>query len=196
MMTLEDYFYPKNFSIMKRKNKHGLYITSQELSELLGIKHSSIKRAITANESILNKYRPLRSYGKTKKYTHGGAPQFIFYLNEEQAIFLIFNARNNKKSLRLKEQAIEYIFKMRKAIDEYNKYSNLLLKSVTGMNATKLKAVRGDAKTGLDLLTVEEQERYEQNEHKTIAYIEAGFTYKQIKALLNGAKMFVAIDEK
>lgn len=195
MTTLENYFYPKDFSIMKHENKHGLYITSQELSELLGVKHRSIKRAITSNARILNKYRPLYSYGKSKKYMHAGAPEFIFYLNEEQAIFLIINARNNKKSLKLKEKAIEYIFETRKAINEYAKYSNLLFKSVTGLDVKKLKEIRGNAKTALDLLTVEEQERYEQNECKTIAYIEAGFTYKQIKALLTGAKLFIAIDE-
>ena len=78
----------------------------------------------------------------------------------------------------------------------YSNINALLIKSVTGLDVKKLKNKRGNAKTALDLLTVEEQERYEQNERKTIAYIEAGFTYKQIKALLNGAKMFVAIDEK
>ena len=78
----------------------------------------------------------------------------------------------------------------------YSNINALLVKSVTGLDVKKLKNKRGNAKTALDLLTVEEQERYEQNERKTIAYIEAGFTYKQIKALLNGAKMFVAIDEK
>lgn len=180
---------------MKRKNKHGLYITSQDLAELLGIKHRSVKRSILENKELLNKYRPLRSYGKSRKYKHGGAPEFVYYLTEEQAIFLILNARNTKKSLKLKEMAIDHIFKTREAVNNYNHISNLLLKSVTGLDAKKLKETRGNAKTGLDLLTVEEQQQYEEKERKAIAYIEAGFTYKQVKALLTGAKMFIAFDE-
>ncbi len=77
----------------------------------------------------------------------------------------------------------------------YSNVNNLLLKSVTGLDAKKLKETRGNAKTGLDLLTVEEQQQYEEKERKAIAYIEAGFTYKQVKALLTGAKMFIAFDE-
>ncbi|KRL84077.1 Rha family transcriptional regulator [Ligilactobacillus apodemi] len=191
-MTLEEYFYPGNFPIMKRKNKHGLYITSQDLAELLGIKHRSVKRSILENKELLNKYRPLRSYGKSRKYKHGGAPEFVYYLTEEQAIFLILNARSTKKSLKLKEMAIDYIFKTREAVNSYNHISNLLYKAVTGMNAKQLKKTRNPkVKASLDVLTSEEQEQYKQLETRVIGYLLAQMTFDQIKAMLNGGTLQV-----
>lgn len=201
------------------------YTTPEVIAEHTGIEYRSISDLIRRNKSDLEFFGILRFEIVKPTSKKGGRPKKVYHLNEQQATTLItfldntpqvkafkvalvaefFNLRDEKAKWqvqRLSEKPIKKELQDAVKNWKYNKpfmYKNindLLLKSVTGMNATKLKEVRGDAKTGLDLLTVEEQERYEQNERKTIAYIEAGFTYKQIKALLNGAKMFVAIDEK
>ncbi len=201
------------------------YTTPEVIAEHTGIEYRSISDLIRRNKSDLEFFGVLRFEIVKPTSKKGGRPKKVYHLNEQQATTLItfldntpqvkafkvalvaefFNLRDEKAKWqvqRLSEKPIKKELQDAVKNWKYNKpfmYKNindLLLKSVTGMNATKLKEVRGDAKTGLDLLTVEEQERYEQNKRKTIAYIEAGFTYKQIKALLNGAKMFVAIDEK
>ncbi|MEY8737995.1 Rha family transcriptional regulator [Lactobacillus sp. AN1001] len=201
------------------------YTTPEVIAEHTGIEYRSISDLIRRNKSDLEFFGVLRFEIVKPTSKKGGRPKKVYHLNEQQATTLITFLDNTPQVKAFKVALVAEFFKLRdekakwqvqrlseKPIKrelqdavknwKYNKpfmYKNindLLLKSVTGMNATKLKAVRGNAKTGLDLLTVEEQERYEQNERKTIAYIEAGFTYKQIKALLNGAKMFVAIDEK
>lgn len=201
------------------------YTTPEVIAEHTGIEYRSISDLIRRNKSDLEFFGVLRFEIVKPTSKKGGRPKKVYHLNEQQATTLItfldntpqvkafkvalvaefFNLRDEKAKWqvqRLSEKPIKKELQDAVKNWKYNKpfmYKNindLLLKSVTGMNATKLKEVRGDAKTGLDLLTVDEQERYEQNERKTIAYIEAGFTYKQIKALLNGAKMFVAIAEK
>lgn len=202
------------------------YTTDKVIAEYSGNDLESVRRLIRENKTDLEFFGVLGfEIRKPLKGSKGGRPEKIYHLNEQQATTLITFLDNTPQVKTFKVALVAEFFKLRdekakwqvqrlseKPIKrelqdavknwKYNKpfmYKNindLLLKSATGMNATKLKEVRGDAKTGLDLLTVEEQERYEQNERKTIAYIEAGFTYKQIKALLNGAKMFVAIDEK
>lgn len=201
------------------------YTTPEVIAEHTGIEYRSVSDLIRRNKEDLEFFGVLRFEIVKPTGKKGGRPKKVYHLNEQQATTLITFLDNTPQVKAFKVSLVAEFFKLRdekakwqvqrlseKPIKrelqdavknwEYNKpfmYKNindLLLKSVTGMNATKLKEVRGNAKTGLDLLTVEEQERYEQNERKTIAYIEAGFTYKQIKALLNGAKMFVAIDEK
>lgn len=202
------------------------YTTDKVIANHSGNNLRAVRNLIRDKKERLEQYGVLHfENAKPPKGSKGGRPEKIYHLNERQATLLITFLDNTPAVEEFKTALVDEFFKLRdekaqwqlhrlsekpikKELQDavknwkYNKpfmYKNindLLLKSVTGMNATKLKEVRGDAKTGLDLLTVEEQERYEQNERKTIAYIEAGFTYKQIKALLNGAKMFVAIDEK
>lgn len=199
------------------------YTTDKVIAKYSGNDLYSVRRLIRENKKELEFFGILGF--EIRKLNGRGRPEKIYHLNEQQATTLITFLDNTPQVKVFKVSLVAEFFKLRdekakwkvqrlsekpikKELQDavknwkYNKpfmhknINDLLLKSVTGMNATKLKEVRGNAKTGLDLLTVKEQERYEQNERKTIAYIEAGFTYKQIKALLNGAKMFVAIDEK
>ncbi|WKB73113.1 Rha family transcriptional regulator [Ligilactobacillus animalis] len=201
------------------------YTTPEVIAEHTGIEYRSISDLIRRNKSELEFFGVLRFEIVKPTNEKGGRPKKIYHLNEQQATTLITFLDNTPQVKTFKVALVAEFFKLRDekakwqlqrlsekpikrelqdAIKNWkyyapHMYSNinaLLVKSVTGLDVKKLKNKRGNAKTALDLLTVEEQERYEQNERKTIAYIEAGFTYKQIKALLNGAKMFVAIDEK
>lgn len=202
------------------------YTTDKVIADHSGNDLRAVKNLIRDKKKRLERYGVLHfENAKPPKGSKGGRPEKIYHLNERQATLLITFLDNTPTVEEFKTALVDEFFKLRDekakwqlqrlsekpikrelqdAIKNWkyyapHMYSNinaLLIKSVTGLDVKKLKNKRGNAKTALDLLTVKEQERYEQNERKTIAYIEAGFTYKQIKALLNGAKMFVAIDEK
>lgn len=202
------------------------YTTDKVIADHSDNSLKAVRNLIRDKKERLEKYEVLHfENAKPPKGSKGGRPEKIYHLNERQATLLITFLDNTPTVEEFKTALVDEFFKLRDekakwqlqrlsekpikrelqdAIKNWkyyapHMYSNinaLLIKSVTGLDVKKLKNKRGNAKTALDLLTVKEQERYEQNERKTIAYIEAGFTYKQIKALLNGAKMFVAIDEK
>ena len=201
------------------------YTTDKVIADHSGNDLESVRRMIRDNKSELEFFGVLRfEICKPPKGSKGGRPKKIYRLNEQQATTLITFLDNTPQVKSFKVALVAEFFKIRdekakwqlqrlsekpvkrelqEAIKNWEHYqpymykniNSLLVKSVTGLDVKRLKEIRGNAKTALDLLTVEEQERYEQNERKTIAYIEAGFTYKQIKALLTGAKLFIAIDE-
>ncbi len=198
------------------------YTTPEVIAEHTGIEYRSISDLIRRNKSELEYFGILRF--EIVKINGRGRPKKVYHLNEQQATTLITFLDNTPQVKAFKVALVSEFFKLRdekakwqlqrlseqpikRALKEaiknwkynkpymYSNVNNLLLKSVTGLDAKKLKETRGNAKTGLDLLTVEEQQQYEEKERKAIAYIEAGFTYKQVKALLTGAKMFIAFDE-
>lgn len=201
------------------------YTTDKVIADHSGNDLESVRRMIRDNKSELEFFGVLRfEICKPPKGSKGRRPKKIYRLNEQQATTLITFLDNTPQVKSFKVALVAEFFKIRdekakwqlqrlsekpikrvlqEAIKNWEHYqpymykniNSLLVKSVTGLDVKRLKEIRGNAKTALDLLTVEEQERYEQNERKTIAYIEAGFTYKQIKALLTGAKLFIAIDE-
>lgn len=201
------------------------YTTDKVIADHSDNSLKAVRNLIRDKKERLEKYGVLHFENvKPKKGSKGGRPEKIYHLNERQATLLITFLDNTPTVEEFKTALVDEFFKLRdekakwqlqrlseqpikRALKEaiknwkynkpymYSNVNNLLLKSVTGLDAKKLKETRGNAKTGLDLLTVEEQQQYEEKERKAIAYIEAGFTYKQVKALLTGAKMFIAFDE-
>lgn len=198
------------------------YTTDKVIAEHSGNSLKAVRNLIRDKKERLEKYGIL--HFENAKLIGRGRPEKIYHLNERQATLLITFLDNTPTVEEFKTALVDEFFKLRdekakwqlqrlseqpikRALKEaiknwkynkpymYSNVNNLLLKSVTGLDAKKLKETRGNAKTGLDLLTVEEQQQYEEKERKAIAYIEAGFTYKQVKALLTGAKMFIAFDE-
>lgn len=141
-----------------------------------------------------------------------GRPRKSYKLNEQQATLLITWLENTepvrafKKALvrafyELKQQVIA--FTKQRALEKperqdltdiiqekglsphyYKHYTDLLFKSVTGMNAKQLKASRGGASTALDVLSVDELRTYRQYEQVVIALIGVDWPYKEIKETL------------
>lgn len=141
-----------------------------------------------------------------------GRPRKSYKLNEQQATLLITWLDNTepvrafKKALvrafyELKQQVIA--FTKQRALEKperqdltdiiqekglsphyYKHYTDLLFKSVTGMNAKQLKASRGGASTALDVLSVDELRTYRQYEQVVIALIGVDWPYKEIKETL------------
>ncbi|GAA0809177.1 hypothetical protein [Ligilactobacillus aviarius] len=71
--------------------------------------------------------------------------------------------------------------------------TNLLCKNATGSSCKQLKEKRGADASVTELMTVEELETYQQAENKVIAMLSLNADYQQIKALLNGGTLQVAI---
>lgn len=149
-----------------------------------------------------------------------GRPRKIYHLNEQQATLLITFLDNTPQVELFKVALVKQFYEMRDELNKRNinraiekpvkktlmdsiknwkhaskyAYSNinkLLIKVATGMNIQELKKQRGDAKTALDLLTSQEQEKYKELENKVIAFINIDLDYKSIKALLTGGKIRV-----
>ena len=149
-----------------------------------------------------------------------GRPKKIYHLNEQQATLLITFLDNTPQVELFKVALVKQFYEMRdeltkrninRAIEKpvkktlmdsvknwkhaskyaYSNINKLLIKVATGMNIQELKKQRGDAKTALDLLTSQEQEKYKELENKVIAFINADFDYSLIKALLTGGKIQV-----
>ncbi len=149
-----------------------------------------------------------------------GRPRKIYHLNEQQATLLITFLDNTPQVELFKVALVKQFYEMRdeltkrninRAIEKpvkktlmdsiknwkhaskyaYSNINKLLIKVATGMNIQELKKQRGDAKTALDLLTSQEQEKYKELENKVIAFINIDLDYKSIKALLTGGKIRV-----
>ena len=75
----------------------------------------------------------------------------------------------------------------------YSMVTNLLCKVATGSSCKQLKEKRGADASVTELMTVEELETYQQVENKVIAMLSLNADYQQIKALLNGGTLQVAI---
>ena len=75
----------------------------------------------------------------------------------------------------------------------YSMVTNLLCKVATGSSCKQLKEKRGADASVTELMTVEELETYQQAENKVIAMLSLNADYQQIKALLNGGTLQVAI---
>ena len=191
------------------------YTTSEIIATNTNNKHDSIKRLIRKHQLRLEQFgkvgfeiQPLPSGQKAK----------VYKLNEQQATLLITFLDNSEIVANFKTLLVKQFYEMRDELNKRNlnramekpikrtltdsikewKYTNkhaysninrLLIKVTTGMSIQELKKSRGDAKTALDLLTSQEQEKYKELENKVIAYINADFDYTLIKALLTGGKI-------
>ena len=75
----------------------------------------------------------------------------------------------------------------------YSMLTNLLCKTATGLTCKQLKERYGVDASVTELMTVEELGKYQQAENKVIAMLSLNADYQQIKALLSGGTLQVAI---
>lgn len=177
-----------------------VYTLSTVIAEYAEVEHHSVTRMIRNHKEDLEEFGLIAfEIHKPPKNSVGGRPRKSYKLNEQQATLLITWLDNTepvrafKKALvkafyELKQQVIA--FTKQRALEKperqdltgiiqekglsphyYKHYTDLLLKSVTGMNAKQLKASRGGASTALDVLSVDELTTYRQYEQVVIALI-------------------------
>src|SRR5699024_1928069 len=191
------------------------YTTSEIIANNTNNSRVSVRRLIEKHIDRLKQFgkvefemQPLPSGQKAK----------VYKLNEQQATLLITFLDNSDIVANFKTLLVKQFYEMRdeltkrninRAIEKpvkktlmdcikkwkyaskhaYSNINRLLIKGATGLSINTHKKERGDAKTALDLLTSQEQEKYKQLEQKVIAYIEANFDYQLIKALLTGKEI-------
>ena len=192
------------------------YTTPEVIAANTGIKRRSVIDLIVRNKEELEQFGILRF--EIVKINGRGRPRKIYHLNEQQATLLLTFLDNTPQIKAFKVALVKQFYEMRdeltkrninRAIEQpvkktlmdcikkwkyaskyaYSNINRLLIKGATGLSIKVLKKERGDAKTALDLLTSQEQEKYKQLEQKVIAYIEANFDYQLIKALLTGKEI-------
>lgn len=194
------------------------YTTPDVIASNTGNSLKSVNQLVRYKKKHLERFGILTF--EMAKLNGRGRPRKIYHLNEQQATLLITFLDNTPQVELFKVALVKQFYEMRDELNKRNinraiekpvkrtlmdsiknwkhaskyAYSNinkLLIKVATGMNIQELKKQRGDAKTALDLLTSQEQEKYKELENKVIAFINIDLDYKSIKALLTGGKIRV-----
>lgn len=189
------------------------YTLSSIVSECANVKHRHLKILINKHKSRLERFGRV-----TFEISPSKAGQNVrdYILNEQQATLLITFLKNTEQVATFKENLVKAFFEMRDELTKFqlqrelekpkrralheaietwqeapkhahSTVTNLLLKSVTGFNAKQLKTIRG-GHNGIDTLTSHELERYQSFEDMAIAMIDLGFTYGEIKTMINKGK--------
>lgn len=189
------------------------YTTSEIIAECADVQHHTITRIIRKNFSRFERYGKV---GFKIQAMASGQQSKNYILNEQQATLLITFLKNTEQVATFKENLVKAFFEMRDELSKFklqrelekpkrralheaietwleapkhahSTVTNLLLKSVTGFNAKQLKTIRG-GNNGIDTLTSHELERYQSFEDMAIAMIDLGFTYGEIKTMINKGK--------
>ncbi|MDY4760723.1 Rha family transcriptional regulator [Streptococcus thoraltensis] len=189
------------------------YTLSSIVSECANVKHRHLKILINKHKSRLERFGRV-----TFEISPSEAGQNVrdYILNEQQATLLITFLKNTEQVATFKENLVKAFFEMRDELTKFqlqrelekpkrralheaietwqeapkhahSTVTNLLLRSVTGFNAKQLKTIRG-GNNGIDTLTSYELERYQSFEDMAIAMIDLGFTYGEIKTMINKGK--------
>ena len=197
------------------------YTTSEVIAEYSENSHHAIQQLINKNKEKLEAFgkvafemRALPSGQKAKIY-HLNEQQATFLItllkNTPNVVAFKFELTRQfyatrkelqeRHSLRLEDKSKhktltdaikEWNFKD-KYPQPYSMLTNLLCKNATGSSCKQLKEKRGADASVTELMTVEELETYQQAENKVIAMLSLNADYQQIKALLNGGTLQVAI---
>ena len=197
------------------------YTTSEVIAEYSENSHHAIQQLINKNKEKLEDFgkvafemRALPSGQKAKIY-HLNERQATFLITLlkntlnvvafkfelTKQFYSVSEELKKRHTLRLKDKntrksltdAIkEWNFKD-KYPQPYSMLTNLLCKNATGSSCKQLKEKRGADASVTELMTVEELETYQQAENKVIAMLSLNADYQQIKALLNGGTLQVAI---
>ena len=191
------------------------YTTSEIIANNTNNSRIAVRRLI---EKHINRLKQFGKVEFEMQPLPSGQKAKVYKLNEQQATLLITFLDNSDIVANFKTLLVKQFYEMRdeltkrninRAIEKpvkktlmdcikkwkyaskyaYSNINRLLIKGATGLSIKALKKERGDAKTALDLLTSQEQEKYKQLEQKVIAYIEANFDYQLIKALLTGKEI-------
>lgn len=197
------------------------YTTSDIIAEYSENSHHAIQQLINKNKEKLEAFgkvafemRALPSGQKAKIY-HLNEQQATFLItllkNTPNVVAFKFELTRQfyavreelkqRHSLRLEDKskrktltdAIKEWSLKDKYPHPYSMFTNLLCKTATGLTCKQLKERYGVDASITDLMTVEELEKYRQAENKVIAMLSLNADYQQIKALLSGGTLQVAI---
>ncbi|HEM4972388.1 TPA: Rha family transcriptional regulator [Streptococcus suis] len=186
------------------------YTTSEIIAECAGVQHHTVTRLLRNHKE---RFEAFGFYGfEIHKLDGKGRPKKVYHLNEQQATLLITYLDNTPQVVKFKTNLVKAFFEMRdelanfkiqRALEKprrknlleaiknwenapkqaYASVNNLLLKTVTGMNAKQLKNKRG-GHNGIDSLTSDELTNYQAFEDVAIALINVNMQYADIRELI------------
>lgn len=186
------------------------YTTSEIVAECAGVQHHTVTRLLRNHKE---RFEAFGFYGfEIHKLDRKGRPKKVYHLNEQQATLLITYLDNTPQVVKFKTNLVKAFFEMRdelanfkiqRALEKprrknlleaiknwenapkqaYASVNNLLLKTVTGMNAKQLKNKRG-GHNGIDSLTSDELTNYQAFEDVAIALINVNMQYTDIRELI------------
>ncbi|MGV3126290.1 Rha family transcriptional regulator [Streptococcus orisratti] len=186
------------------------YTTSEIIAECAEVQHHTITRLIREHKVD---FEALGILGfEIHKLDTRGQPKKSYILNEQQATLLITYLKNTEPVREFKKNLVKAFFELREEVAEFryqralekpkrkslheaierwenapkhahSTVTNLLLKGASGLNKRQLVATRGGL-TGIDSLTSAELVRYQALEDMTIAMINLGMTYQDIKTMV------------
>lgn len=193
------------------------YTTHDIITDHAEIDNVSVRKLIDKHKEDLEVFGVLSfEIHKPYKGSVGGRPRKVYRLNEQQATLLVTYLDNSKPVRAFKQNLVKAFFDMRDELTKFqlqrelekpkrralheaietwqeapkqahSTVTNLLLKTVTGFNAKQLKTLRG-GRNGIDTLSSLELETYQTFEDMAIAMIDLGFTYQEIKLMINKGK--------
>lgn len=185
------------------------YTLSSIVAECAEVQHHTITRLIREHKVD---FENLGKVGFQIQAMTSGQHSKNYILNEQQATLLITYLRNTQPVREFKKNLVKAFFEMRdelanfkiqRALEKprrknlleaiknwenapkqaYASVNNLLLKTVTGMNAKQLKNKRG-GHNGIDSLTSDELTNYQAFEDVAIALINVNMQYADIRELI------------
>ena len=183
------------------------YTTSEIIAECAEVKHDTVQSLIRNHQEDFESYGIIGF--EIRKLDGRGRPMKVYRLNEQQATLLITYLKNTEPVRRFKMNLVKAFFEMREELTKFrilrelekpkrktlhdsietwkakpkhahSTMNNLLLKTVTDMNARQLVKNRKGF-NGIDSLTSEELEQYQALEDMVIAMIELNMNYRDIK---------------
>lgn len=203
------------------------YTTSTIIAKQMNLSERTILNRINQYKDRLAHFGKVEFCTIIVRNSGAGRPKKVAHLNEQQATLLITFFKNTKMVADFKEELVKQFYDMKNeltrrkiykdlekpvrrsltdAIKEwphmnkwsYKLFTDLICKSVTGMNTKQLKESRKVNKnaTGTEIYTSDELAKYQQLETKVITLIDLGMTYEDIKAVVNNQSVTITLANK
>lgn len=189
------------------------YTLSSIVAECTNLQHHTITKTIRKHQA---RFEQFGKVGFKIQATDSGQSTKDYILNEQQATLLVTFLKNTEQVANFKTNLVKAFFEMREELSKFrlqralekpkrktlhdsietwpnapkhahSTMNNLLLKTVTDMNAKQLMASRGGT-NDIDSLTSEELEQYQAFEDMAIAMIELKMSYQEIKIMIFRSK--------
>lgn len=105
------------YELVELKNDE-IFTNSKVIAEGTGNQHESIVAIIQKYEKDITDFGNIEYSDLKSRNSKGGRPERIYYLNEEQATFVITLLRNSKIVVKFKKELVRQFYAMRRFIIE------------------------------------------------------------------------------
>lgn len=107
------------YELVERKGNE-IFTNSKIIAKGTDNKHSSIQAIIAKYQADIEEFGSLRFEMRVIKREIGATTEKVYFLNEEQATFVITLLRNSKVVVKFKKELVRQFYQMRNFIYEHN----------------------------------------------------------------------------